>query len=254
MPSITAFDAGKRQRNASKAFSERQPANPQTRASSCVGCLLVGGRHPAMQDAGASIPNDKSGGGSSPLRRSTSNQQRRGPHDEGSLHVRAVYRQRVPALLPPKLEGINCRNFGADCEVASGAGACENSTSCATARGVAGPPRSKGVGPFVERGFPSAMVPKRDLQTCAVGWTCPEQSGERAKDSEKMSARTNDASTDGRGGGEIPWGLRPQGETDRAAGDLRGTSARRDSRPSLEGTRRRHHPGGPARLQTGSKH
>src|ERR1700693_5435971 len=130
MPSITVFDAGKRQRNASKAFSERQPANPQARASSCVGCLLVGGRHPAMQDAGASIPNDKSGGGSSPLRRSASNQQWRGSHHESNLHVRAVHERCLFALLPPQLEGIDCGHFGADCEVAPDTGVWENSTSC----------------------------------------------------------------------------------------------------------------------------
>src|SRR5580698_4618775 len=53
MPSIGTFDAGKRQRNASEAFSKRQPTSPQARASLGVGCFLVGGSQQALPSSGA---------------------------------------------------------------------------------------------------------------------------------------------------------------------------------------------------------
>src|SRR5262249_1791466 len=71
----------------------------------------------------------------------------------------------------------------------------------------------------------------------------------RASDSEKMSARTNDASPDGRGGLQIPGGPRPSGETYRAARNFRRASARRDSRPTVESNRRRPVSGRGAHLQ-----
>src|SRR5262249_34943523 len=114
MPSINAFDAGKRQMDASKAFSERQPTIPQTREASGVGCLLVGGRVPAMQDAGPSIPNVKSGSRSSALRNSQRNQLWQSARSKAGLHGRAVRERGLRAVLPAQLEGINRRHFGTD--------------------------------------------------------------------------------------------------------------------------------------------
>ena len=59
-----------------------------------------------------------------------------------------------------------------------------------------------------------------------------------------MSARTNDASANGRGGNEIHRGVRSQRKTDFTACDLRGASSRRDSCPSVEGARKRCYPRG----------
>jgi len=101
------FDAGKREENASKAISEGQPANPETRAASSVGCLLVGGRRSAVQAAGATIPNDKIGCGGSSLRHPSNHQQRSFTKDEAGLHLRAVRKRGVPAVLPTALEGFH---------------------------------------------------------------------------------------------------------------------------------------------------
>ena len=121
MPRVNAFD-GKRQINASKAFPERQPANPKTRASSCVGCLLVGERQPEIQSAWALFAVGQGRSGGDRFRHSTARQQRRHTSGEAGLHVRAVRRRRVPAVLPSELEGIDRGHFGADRKNASGLG------------------------------------------------------------------------------------------------------------------------------------
>ena len=239
MPSISAFDAGKRQRNASKAFSKRQPTSPQARASLGVGCFLVGGSQQALPSAGAFLADDQGGSGSGSLRNASEHQQRRNPDGEGSLYVRAVYQRRVSAVLPPQLEGIDCGHFGADRKITSRFRVGEVAASCSAARGVAGPSRPKGVGSFVERSLPLAVVSEWNFQACPVRWAGAQQPGSRVEDSEKMSARTNDASADGRGGNEIHRGVRSQRETDFTACDLRGASSRRNSCSSVEGARKR---------------
>ena len=129
MPCITAFDAGKKKINASKAFSERQPAIPEARASSRVGCFLAGGRYPAMQDAGAPIPNVESRGGGSPYFRPANSQQRCGPRGKTGLHVPAVCHGSVPAVLPSRLEGINYGHIEAGHQVSSHTGVRQESAS-----------------------------------------------------------------------------------------------------------------------------
>src|SRR5690349_18680836 len=84
---ITAFHAGKRQVNASKAFSERQPAIPEARASSRVGCFVVGGRLPEVQSPGAQFAVDEGRCGGSSLVDSSDNQQRCQPDNTTGLHV-----------------------------------------------------------------------------------------------------------------------------------------------------------------------
>ena len=88
MPRVSAFD-GKRQINASKAISERQPTSPEARASSCVGCLLVAGRQPAIQSAGALLADGQGRGGGRSFRHSTAGQQREFSH---KLNRRGVHR------------------------------------------------------------------------------------------------------------------------------------------------------------------
>src|SRR6266446_1022045 len=83
MQRINAFD-GKRQTNTSKAFPERQPASPKAWSSSSVGCLLVGGGHPAIESARALFPDRQGGSGSDPFRDSSARQQRR--HGDGQAY------------------------------------------------------------------------------------------------------------------------------------------------------------------------
>src|ERR1051326_3860162 len=90
MPSISAFDAGERQMNASKAFPEGQPAGPQARAVPSVGWLLEGEWRPQVQDPGTCLPNVEGGGRSGALRNSQRDEQRRCRCRKAGLHVRAV--------------------------------------------------------------------------------------------------------------------------------------------------------------------
>jgi hypothetical protein len=72
-------------------------------------------------------------------------QQRPGSGPETALHVRAVRRWRVPAVLSSKLEGIHSRDFVADCENASDFGVRETTASRDPSRPVTGFSRSDSV-------------------------------------------------------------------------------------------------------------
>ena len=239
MPRTNAFDAGKRQQNASKAFPERQPTNPCARASSYVGCLLAGERLPEEQGIGALRADVEGGGGIEFVRDAPRHQQWRHSDRQAGTDLQAVHQRGVLAVLTPQLEGIDCGHFGADRKITSRFGVGEVAASCSAARGVAGPSRPQGVGSFVERSLPSAVVSKWNFQARPIRWAGAQQPGSRVEDSEKMSARTNNASADGRGGNEIHRGVRSQRETDFTACDLRGASSRRDSCSSVEGARKR---------------
>ena len=63
VPRVNAFDAGKRQESASKAFPERQPATAQTLPASRVGCRLVGRRQTEVQGARVVLEDDEGRGG-----------------------------------------------------------------------------------------------------------------------------------------------------------------------------------------------
>src|SRR5580658_8689466 len=204
MPCITAFDAGKKKINASKAFSERQPAIPEARASSRVGCFLAGGRYPAMQDAGASIPNVESRGGDSPYFRSANSQQRCGPRGKTGLHVPAVCEGGVPAVLPTELEGINRGHIGADYQVASHTGVRQESASFNRSGSVAGFSRPESRGAVGQRSGAFALVSERNVQAGHVRWSDAQQSGGGVENSKKVSAGPGDAASDRRGGKHLP--------------------------------------------------
>ena len=205
MPRVNAFDAGKRQENASKAFPERQPASPQARASSCVGCRLVGGRQPAIQSTGALLADVQGGSGISSVRDAQGYQQRRDPDGEAGVHVRAVHQRRVPAVLPSQLEGIDRGHLGADRQIASHPGVREATAPCDPARGIAGLPRPEGAGFILQPGSPSAVVPEWGFQAGRVGRADAQQSGGRVENSEKMPAGPRHAPAYGRGGESRIW-------------------------------------------------
>src|SRR5437870_4357149 len=99
MPSINASDAGKRQMNASKAFSTRQPAKPQTRPLSGVGCFLLRRGRTDFQDARSSIADDQSGSRSRALLNAQREQLWQIKNGKAGLHIRAVRTGGVPAVL-----------------------------------------------------------------------------------------------------------------------------------------------------------
>ena len=234
MPRVNAGDAGKRQQNASKAFPERQPASTQARQTPCVGCRLVGGRRPAVQSAGALFADVEGGSGIDSLRYSPRHQQRRDPDGEAGVHVRAVYQWRVPAVLPSQLEGIDRGHLGADRQIASYPGVREATAPCDPAGRIAGLPRPEGPGFIFQPGSPSAVVPEWDLQAGHVGRADAQQSGGRVEDSEKMPAGPRSATAGGRGGEYVPGGLRPSGEVDREARNLRRHAPGRDPGAPVE--------------------
>src|SRR5262249_24515083 len=135
---ICAFDAGKRKTNASKAFSKRQPARAETRAASRVGCLVVAEQQPSVQSYRALFPNGQGGGRSDIGGNPSIRQQRRRARVDVGMHLRAVYRWSVSAVLPSQLEGIDCGNLGADRQEASHSGVREGSGSRNPAGSFAG--------------------------------------------------------------------------------------------------------------------
>src|ERR1044072_4057062 len=204
MPCFDALDAGKRLTNASKAFSERQPAQPKAWASSDVGRLLARGRRPQMQGARALLADDKSGSRKCALRNSEGGEQRHSKCRQASLHVRAVRHRSLSAVCPPRLEGINGGDVGTDPQIAYYAGAWEDSPSCISAGRFAGFSGPEGTGSFRERGFPPEMVSERDLQARAVGRSGTCKSSSRAQDPKKMPARAAGPPADRRGGDCVP--------------------------------------------------
>jgi len=83
---------------------------------------------------------------------------------------------------------------------ASDSGVREATASSNSSEGVAGLSQWKGAGFVVQPRKPLAVVPERNLQTCAVGRARAQQSSGRVEDPEEMPARPRDASADGRGG------------------------------------------------------
>ncbi len=181
-------------------------------------------------------------------------QQRPGSGPETALHVRAVRRWRVPAVLSSQLEGIHSRDFGADCENASDFGVRETTASRDPSRPVTGFSRSDSVGSPVQRGETSAVVSECDLQTRDVGWDRTQQSGGGVEDFEGLSAGTSGALADGRGGYRLSGCFRSSRRADRTAGDFRRNAARRDPRASMESLSRRCRQRGGTRLQTRLRH
>ena len=96
VPRVNVFDAGKMQTIASKTFSERQPANSETRASSRVGCLLLGRWWPSVQSAWSLFANGQRRSRVDLVGDPPADQQRPGAGTEAGLHVRAVRRKRIP--------------------------------------------------------------------------------------------------------------------------------------------------------------
>src|SRR5262245_24819914 len=221
MPNISAFDAGKRQKNASKAFSKRQPAIPKTRTSSGVGCFLVGGWKSPVQSHWARFADVESGGRSSALRDSSNNQQRSCSEPKTGLHVQGICRGSVLTVLPPHLEGINRKYLGTVNQNSSHFGAWKNSAPRGEARRAPGSSGPKSAGFLIQRSFPLAMVSQRDFQTRSFGWSSAFESRSRASNSKEVSTRTNDASINRRGGRKIHFDFRHSGKAHFAACNLR---------------------------------
>src|SRR5204863_5321419 len=127
-------------------------------------------------------------------------------------------------------EEVDSRYVGADRKNASGAGLWLGVATCGPERRDAGFSRPESIGLVFQPSIPPALVPECDLQTRHVGWPGSQQPSRRTQDSEKVSAGTQFAPADRRGGESIPGGLRPPRRTDRSFGDLRGNASRRDSR------------------------
>ena len=239
MPSINAFDAGKRQRNASKAFSERQPAIPQARASSRVGCLLVGGRRPAMQDAGASIADVKGGSGSSALRHSSARStaarlRRQGRSTRSSSSSTDVY-------LP------FCRRSWKESTAGTSEQIVKSHLVPEFGKALLHAIRREELQDFLDRKalelsssvvshlrwflngiFKLALSDGLVLNNPAAELRIPR----KCQPGRAMRPLTEEEVN------EIPGGLRPPGETDCTARNLRGDAARRDFGASMEGARR----------------
>ena len=163
MPSFNAFAAGMGQNNASKAFSERQPAISQTREASRVGGLLVRGWRAAMSDLGPFFADVEVGGRSSSLLSASGNQQRDQQDDKAGLCVQAVCGGRVLAILPSQLEGIDCGHIGADDQLTPDPGVWKESASRDSEGRPARLPRPKSGGFFSQCGCSSEVVSKRHL-------------------------------------------------------------------------------------------
>src|SRR6266852_1222827 len=138
-----------------------------------------------MQNAGASVPNDKGGSRRCALRNFASDQLRGGSHGQAGVRVRAVHERGLSAVLSPRLEGIDRGDFGTNRQVASRAGTREGSPSRSSARGAAGFSGPKGARSLIQRRVSPAVVPEWDFQTRTVGRACAQQSGSRTEDSEK---------------------------------------------------------------------
>src|SRR5438270_11988699 len=177
MPRINAGDAGKRQTNASKAFSERKLAVQKAWPPSRVGGLLVGGRRQTEQGPGALLAIVQGRSGVRFLRDPADGEQQRRQGRESRLHVQAIHRGRVPAVWPQALERIDRRHVGADRSNSRRAGGWAISDEYDPARAVAGFSRPESTEPFFQPGVPSEVVSERDLQACHVGWSHSEQSG-----------------------------------------------------------------------------
>lgn len=150
-----------RHSNASKAFSERQPAIPQTREASRVGCFLVRGWRAAMSDIGTEFANVEVGGRSRTLLSASGNQQRHQQDDKAGLRVQAVCGGRVLAILPSQLEGINCGHIGADDQLTPDPRVWKTSAPRNSEGRPARLPRTESGGYFCQCGCAPEMVSKR---------------------------------------------------------------------------------------------
>src|SRR5690348_14058996 len=212
MPSINAFDAGKRQMNASKTFPERQPAEPQARQASSVGCLLLRRGGTDFQSVGPSLPDVEVRSRSGALCDPSGDQYPQVGSNKVGLHLRAVREGGVSPLWPQKLEAINGRDSRAARQNSPRLRVWREAAPCNPARGASGFPRSEGVRAFAARGCSSPLVPERNLQTRPFGWSRSHQSSSRVEDPKKVSAGPIDEATDRTGGKKLSECARFEGK------------------------------------------